>query len=161
LIPSSTNPRPGGNATGVTFLLDELASERLVLLKEAAPQVSRVAFLFNPAHVDNELREAERAAAALGVKLHLAEVRSSGDLDRAFDAAARAGVDALYVVSSRQTVTNIERIADFAAKNRLRQMPRASDELKIACGQPNFISPREPPARATRRSPGHQYVCAK
>jgi len=67
----------GGNATGVTFLLDELASERLVLLKEAAPQVSRVAFLFNPAHVDNELREAERAAAALGVKLHLAEVRSS------------------------------------------------------------------------------------
>jgi putative ABC transport system substrate-binding protein len=86
LIPSSTNPRPGGNATGVTFLLDELASKRLVLLKEAAPQVSRVAFLFNPAHVDNELREAERAAAALGVKLHLAEVRSSGDLDRAFDA---------------------------------------------------------------------------
>jgi hypothetical protein len=60
------------------------------------------------------------------VKLHLAEVRSSGDLDRAFDAAARAGVDALYVVSSRQTVTNIERIADFAAKNRLRQIPRAS-----------------------------------
>ena len=35
------------------------------------------------------------------------------------------------------------------------------DELKIACGQPNFISPREPPARATRRSPGHQYVCVK
>jgi putative tryptophan/tyrosine transport system substrate-binding protein len=85
-----------------------------------------VAFLFNPAHVNNDLREAERAAAALGVKLHLAEVRSSGDLDRAFDAAARAGVDALYIVSSRQTVTNIERIADFPAKNRLRQMPRAS-----------------------------------
>jgi putative ABC transport system substrate-binding protein len=111
--------RPGGNATGVTFLLDELASKRLVLLKEAAPQVSRVAFLFNPDHVDNELREAERAAAALGVKLHLAEVRSSSDLDRAFDAATRAGVDALYVVSSRQTIANIERIADFAAKNRL------------------------------------------
>jgi putative ABC transport system substrate-binding protein len=85
-----------------------------------------VAFLFNPAHVNNDLREAERAAAALGVKLHLAEVRSSGDLDRAFDAAARAGVDALCIVSSRQTVTNIERIADFPAKNRLRQMPRAS-----------------------------------
>jgi len=99
--------RPGGNATGVTFLLDELASKRLVLLKEAAPQISRVAFLFNPDHVDNELREAERAAVALGVKLHLAEVRGSSDIDRAFDAAARAGVDALYVVSSRQTVTNI------------------------------------------------------
>ncbi len=111
--------RPGGNVTGVTFLLDELASKRLALLKEAAPQISRAAFLFNPDHVDNELREAERAAAALGVKLHLVEVRGANDLDGAFDVAARAGVDALYVVSSRQTVRNITRIVEFATKNRL------------------------------------------
>jgi len=111
--------RPGGNATGVTFLLDDLASKRLELLKEAAPRVSQVAFLFNPDHIDNELREAERAAAVLGVKLHHTEVRGAGDLDGAFDAATRAGVDALYVVSSRHTVANIARIVDFAAKNRL------------------------------------------
>jgi putative ABC transport system substrate-binding protein len=111
--------RPGGNATGVTFLLDELAAKRLVLLKEAAPHVSRVAVLFNPDHADNELREVERAAVALEVKLHLAEVRRSSDLEGAFDAAVQAGVDALYVVSSRQTVTNIARITDFASKNRL------------------------------------------
>src|SRR5215213_6938376 len=111
--------RPGGNATGVTFLQDELAAKRLGLLKEAAPNVSRVAFLFNPDHVDNELREAERAAAALKVKLHLSEVRGPNDFDSALDAAARAAVDAVYVVASRQTVTNIARIVDFAAKNRL------------------------------------------
>lgn len=111
--------RPGGNATGVTFLQDELAAKRLGLLKEAAPQISKVAFLFNPDHVDNELREAERGATALGVKLHLAEVRGAGDLNAAFDAAARAGVDALYVVASRQVGANVARIVDFAAKNRL------------------------------------------
>jgi len=111
--------RPGGNATGFSFLLDEIASKRMELLKEAAPGISKVAFLFNPTHVDNELREAERAAAVLGVKLHLTEVRGPGDLDGAFDAATRAGVDALYVVSSRQTVAAIARIVDFAAKNRL------------------------------------------
>src|SRR3954453_19042660 len=49
-------PRPGGNATGVTFLQDELASKRLELLKEAAPRLSRVAFLWNPEHADNEQR---------------------------------------------------------------------------------------------------------
>src|SRR4051812_10088118 len=38
--------RPGGNATGVTFLQDDLASKRLELLKEAAPRISRVAFLW-------------------------------------------------------------------------------------------------------------------
>ena len=37
--------RPGGNATGVTFLLDELASKRLEIFKQAAPRISRVGFL--------------------------------------------------------------------------------------------------------------------
>jgi len=111
--------RPGGNATGVTFLSDELAAKRLVLLKEAAPHISRVAVLFNPDHVDNELREVERAAAALNVKLHLAELRRSSDLDGALAASSQAGVEGLYVVSSRQTVANIARITEFATQNRL------------------------------------------
>ncbi|MFL6816881.1 MAG: ABC transporter substrate-binding protein [Bradyrhizobium sp.] len=111
--------RPGGNATGVTFLQDELAAKRLGLLKEVAPKVSRLAFLYNPDHIDNERREAERAAAALGVQLHLCEVRGPGDLDAALDGAARASVEALYVVASRQTVTQIGRIVDFATINQL------------------------------------------
>ena len=111
--------RPGGNATGVTFLSDELAAKRLVLLKEAAPQLSRVAVLFNPDHVDNELREVARAAAVLQVKLHLAEVRRSSDIEAAFAAFSQAGVEGLYVVSSRQTIANLARIIEFAAKNRL------------------------------------------
>jgi putative ABC transport system substrate-binding protein len=111
--------RPGGNATGFTFLLDEIASKRLELLKEAVPRISRVAFLFNPTHIDNELREAERAAAVLGMTLHPVEMRGPGDLDGALDAATRAGVDALYVVSSRLTVANVAPIVDFAAVYRL------------------------------------------
>src|ERR1700674_4050071 len=51
--------RPVENATGVTFLQDELASKRLELLKEAVPHVSRVAFLWNPDLLDNELAIAE------------------------------------------------------------------------------------------------------
>jgi putative ABC transport system substrate-binding protein len=111
--------RPGGNATGVTLLQDALASKRLELLREAAPQISRVAFLWNPDHPDNEQREAQRAAQALGVQLHLVEVRSSDDFESAFRAANNAGIDSLYVVSSRQTVLNIKRIVEFAAQNRV------------------------------------------
>jgi ABC-type uncharacterized transport system substrate-binding protein len=111
--------RPGGNATGVTLLQDELASKRLELLKEAVPQISRVAFLWNPDHPDNEQQEAERAAKALGVQLHLVEVHRSDDFEPAFRAANNAGVDSVYVVSSRQTVLNIKRIVEFATKNRL------------------------------------------
>jgi putative ABC transport system substrate-binding protein len=111
--------RPGGNATGVTFLSDELAAKRLEILKEAAPHISRVGFLWNPDHADNELDGAKRAAAAHGIRLHSMEMRVAGDLDRAFNAATQAGVDAIYAVSSRHTVANVRPIVEFATKNRL------------------------------------------
>jgi putative ABC transport system substrate-binding protein len=111
--------RPGGNATGFTFLQDELASKRLELLKEVAPRISRVAFLSNPDHPDNELRIAQRTAAALGVDLHPIEMRGPGDLDGALQAITQGVVDALYVVASRQTVASIPRIVSFATRNEL------------------------------------------
>src|SRR5262245_12742720 len=111
--------RPSRNATGVTFLLDELASKRLEILKQAAPRVSREGFLWNPDHLDNELSEAERAAASLGVGLKPLAVRGPADFDAAFAAAREARVDALYVVSSRLTLLNLGKIVNFAADNRL------------------------------------------
>jgi putative tryptophan/tyrosine transport system substrate-binding protein len=111
--------RPGGNATGIPLLLDELASKRLELLKQAAPRVSRVGFLWNPDHADNELPEAERAAASLGVELKPLTVRGPADFDGAFVAATQARIDALYVVSSRLTLQNLGRIVNFVAENRL------------------------------------------
>jgi putative ABC transport system substrate-binding protein len=111
--------RPGGNATGVTFLSDELAAKRLEILKEAVPRISRVGFLWNPDHPDNEMDGARRAASAHGIELHQMEMRGVGDLERAFNAATQANVDAMYVVSSRHTVANIRRIVDFTARNRL------------------------------------------
>jgi putative tryptophan/tyrosine transport system substrate-binding protein len=111
--------RPGRNATGVTFLFDELASKRLDILKEIAPRVSRVGFLSNPDHLDNEWRQAERAAAALGIALTPLEVRRAADFDGAFQMAINARIDALYVVSSRLTAQHLDRIVRFAAEHRL------------------------------------------
>lgn len=110
---------PGGNATGFTFLQDELASKRLDLLKKVAPRISRVAFLSNPDHPDNELRVAQRAATALGVHLRQIDMRGPGDLDGGLQSIKQASVDALYVVASRQTVASLPRIVEFATKNEL------------------------------------------
>jgi putative tryptophan/tyrosine transport system substrate-binding protein len=111
--------RPGKNATGVTFLLAELASKRLQLLKEMAPQIFRVGVLWNPDHPDNELSEAERAALPLKVELTSLPVRGPDDFEGAFRAAVKAHVDALYVVSSRLTGQHLRPIVNFAAKARL------------------------------------------
>jgi putative ABC transport system substrate-binding protein len=111
--------RPGGNATGVTFILDELASKRLELFKEAAPRISRVAFLWNPNHPDNEYGIAEEAARKIGVKLQPVEMRGPDDLQGALNTMIQVHADAVYVVSSRHTITHIPSIVGFAAKNRL------------------------------------------
>jgi putative ABC transport system substrate-binding protein len=91
----------------------------LEFLKEAVPRVRHAAFLWNPDHPDNELRETQRAAQSLDMRLQLVEMRGSGDLDNAFRAVIDGGCDALYVVSSRHTVLNIPPIVDFATKNKL------------------------------------------
>lgn len=111
--------QPGGNATGFTFLQDELASKRLVLLKEAAPHISNVGLLYYPMHLDNELREAERAAAAIGVKISPIEMRGLDDLGRAFEQVTKVRADALYVVSSRPTVAAMELIVAFGKNTKM------------------------------------------
>ena len=111
--------RPGGNLTGVTFVADELAGKVLELLKEAAPRVTRVAILWNPDHADPEFRESQRAAGILGVRLQSLEVRRAGDFEGAFQSAVLDRAEALVVVPSRVMLLNRQRIADFAAKQRL------------------------------------------
>jgi putative ABC transport system substrate-binding protein len=115
----SSVAKPGGNATGFTLLQDDLASKRLELLKEVAPRISRVAYLSNPDHADNELRVAQRAAAALGVHLQQIDMRGPRDLVGALQTIKQSSVDALYVVASRQTVLSIPHIVEFATKNAL------------------------------------------
>src|SRR5215204_5198501 len=61
--------RPGKNFTGVTYLTDEMAAKRMELLKEVVPHAKRVAVIFNPLHLDDELTFANRGAESLGIKL--------------------------------------------------------------------------------------------
>ena len=111
--------KPGGNATGVSLLSDELAAKRLELFRKAAPRVSRIGILRDPSHADNEEPLARRAAESLGAQLHSVPMRGHGDLDRALDAATQSIIDSIYVVSSRHTAANAGRIVEFATKNRL------------------------------------------
>jgi putative ABC transport system substrate-binding protein len=111
--------KPGGNSTGVTFLSDQLAAKRLETFREAAPGLSRVGVVRDPSLADNEMPVAQRAAEALKLELQAVEIRQPADIDRALAAAKQANVDGLYIVSSRQTTTNVQRIVEFANRERL------------------------------------------
>src|SRR5262249_13416897 len=111
--------RPGGNVTGVTYVYDQLAGKPIELLKEAVTSVSRVAILWNPNHADAEFRETQRAAPVLQVQLQSLEMRASGDLETAFQAAARERAEALIVAGSRILFLHRDQIGDFTARNRI------------------------------------------
>ena len=116
--------RPGGNITGLTIFGPELSGKRLELLKEAAPNVARVALLWNSANPANELmwKETQAVAHELRVQLQSLEVRSSNDFDSAFEAALREHAQALIAAPEPLINTHLKRIVEFAAKNWLPAM---------------------------------------
>ena len=113
--------RPGGNITGLSQMAPELIGKRLELLKDIVPKLSRVVVLWNPEDPVSALswKEIQLPARKLEVELHSLEVRSSSGLDKAFEDTIKARVGALAIMPSVVFLTNLKRIADFAAKNRL------------------------------------------
>ena len=114
--------RPGGNVTGLSNLAPELVGKCLEQLKEAVPEVSLVAVLWQPGAVGGRtdmLKPAEVAARALGVRLQVVEARGPGDFDRAFSDMTRAHAGALAVLGSAIFNSERRRLVDLAAKHRL------------------------------------------
>ena len=113
--------RPGGNITGLTMGGAELYGKRLELLKETIPKLSRAAILWNPMSTATELslKETQAAAKALNLQIQSLEVRSPGNIEPAFDAAARTKTGAIIVTQAPPITTHPKRIVDLAAKRRL------------------------------------------
>jgi putative ABC transport system substrate-binding protein len=112
--------RPGGNVTGLSNFSAELSGKRLELLKEAFPNVSRVAVIWNPDAPGPVLSftELEIAAKALKVPLQSLQVRGPKDFERAFQA-AREQAGSLVVIQDVVSVTHLKRIVELAAMHRL------------------------------------------
>lgn len=113
--------RPGGNVTGLSLMAPDLVGKQLELLKQVVPKVSRVALLWNPDNPGSapQVREAEVAARALGVRLQTLEARTPQEIDRAFAAMTREQPGALVVLLDGIFTNQVRQIAERAAKSRL------------------------------------------
>jgi putative tryptophan/tyrosine transport system substrate-binding protein len=117
--------RPGGNATGFTVLGPELEGKRLELLKQAVPELSRLAILWNPSNPGSVsyFETVKNAGRALQISLDpVMEVRRSDELDNAFTAIADARPHALAVIPDRFLLSHRREIVEFAAVKRLPSM---------------------------------------
>lgn len=113
--------RPGGNITGVGSQGQELSAKLLELLKEAVPEVTRVAVLAHRPHpqIKQLLRETAGAARALGMRLHVLEVRDPGEFERACETAVKEGVGALLILPGLLFSLHDRHLGALTVKHRL------------------------------------------
>jgi len=113
--------QPGGNITGLTLMAPELGGKRLDLLKEALPNVSRVAVLWNAGNPvsPDELCEVEATARGLGLQLQTLAIRHPDELASVFAAMTREGAEALIALADAVFWNHRTRVVALAAQHRL------------------------------------------
>jgi putative ABC transport system substrate-binding protein len=91
--------RPGGNLTGVSFLIVELMPKRLELLSELVPQARALALLVNPdnSNAKSIIRDIQEAARAKGMQIHILKAGTESEIDAAFASLVELHADALVV----------------------------------------------------------------
>jgi len=113
--------QPGGNVTGFSALVTELAAKRVELMKEVLPGVKRLGFLNNMSNpvVPPQWEETTIAARSLNIQAELLDVRNMEDISRAFELAVSKGIDALLVGIDALSQEHSQLISEFAARQRL------------------------------------------
>jgi putative tryptophan/tyrosine transport system substrate-binding protein len=114
--------RPGGNATGVNFFVQEVTAKRLRLLHDLIPNAVRIAVLVNPMNASVEtttLREVQEAAPALGLQIRVLKASTIGEIDAAFAALACERPDALFVVGDAFFLDRRVQFATLTARERI------------------------------------------
>jgi putative tryptophan/tyrosine transport system substrate-binding protein len=113
--------RPGGNLTGLSALVTELAGKRVELVKELRPGASTAALFHNMGNpiVPQQWEETKKAAQALGIEAVLLDVRTRDDILSAFEKASAGRVDTLLVGIDGLIQVNRQLIVDLAAKQHI------------------------------------------
>jgi ABC-type uncharacterized transport system substrate-binding protein len=113
--------RPGGNVTGVSFLVTALAAKRLELLHQLAPKVTTIAALVNRGspQAEVERNDLPAAAQAIGLRLLVLDVGSERDFETAFATAVQSGAGAMFVGGGAFLASRRERLVALAARHRL------------------------------------------
>ena len=111
--------RPAGNVTGVTFYGGALVAKQLEVLHEVLPKATEIGMLVNPTSTAaaEQTRNAQAAAAALGLKLHILNASNERDIDAAFASFARERVEALIFGGDAPFTGQRDRLVALAARH--------------------------------------------
>ncbi len=113
--------RPGGNATGVSFLFSDLVAKHLGLLRELLPRAARIGLLVNPqnANADTLAKNGTAAAASTGTEIIVLRASDARAIEDAFATLARQQADALVVGADGYFFRRRVQLATLAARHGL------------------------------------------
>jgi putative ABC transport system substrate-binding protein len=114
--------RPGGNATGINFFVNELTAKRLRLLHELVPKAVRVGVLVNPGNAlvaEATVREIQKAAPTMGLEIQILNATTIGEIDAAFGILARERLNALLVAGDAFLISRRVQLATLTARDRI------------------------------------------
>jgi len=112
---------PGGNITGVSMVLTELAAKALQILDDAMPSAKQIGVLWNPTTPSHTVvvKEVETAAKDLGLQLIMLPIKTVADFDGVFSTMVRERADGFLVPGSPLTNTQRVSLANLELKYRL------------------------------------------
>jgi putative ABC transport system substrate-binding protein len=112
---------PGGTLTGISDVSAELTPKRMELLRLIAPDLRRVAILWNSTDLGMTLRyqALDASAKIMGISVQPLGVREPDDFEEAFSSMSRDKPDAILMVTDSLTNLNRRRVFDYAASHRL------------------------------------------
>lgn len=155
---------PGGNVTGVSFLVIALVAKRLEVLRQIAPTTPSIGFLINPTNSTTaaQMKEADAAAKLLGLRLIPLEARTPGEIEAAFETLVTRqigglleGSDALFFnqrlqisgLAARHAVPAIYDVREFADAGGLMSYgPSVVDAYRLAGTYAGRVLKGEKPA---------------
>jgi putative tryptophan/tyrosine transport system substrate-binding protein len=115
LVPGLNHP--GGNVTGVSFMIDELGPKRLGLLHDLLPDASMIALLVNPnnPNAESDAKDIQAAARSMGLTVDVFSARNEHEIDAFFATLVRQRVSAFLTVPDPLLSTRREQIVVLAA----------------------------------------------
>jgi len=113
--------RPGGNVTGVSFLVSALGAKRLELLRQLMPKATTIGVLVNPnsPETEAERKDLEAAAQATGQQLVILDLSNDRDIETVFATFVQRGAGALLVGSGPFLTSHREQLVAMAARHAL------------------------------------------
>jgi putative ABC transport system substrate-binding protein len=126
--------RPGGNATGINFFVQEVTAKRLGLLHELVPKTVRIAVLVNPANAptaEAALREIPEAARAIGLEIQVFNASTGHEIEAAFATLVRDRADALFVAADGFFLSRRVQFATLATRHAIPASYAAREHLEV------------------------------